>query len=210
MACFSSNIYLFGKKSTIKNYVIFYLVFFGGGLTYYYWNPCNYLVWLCNWPCMHIVCKKRCEGCAFLWQSVLSIWLQSLTLLRNVCAYHGRLWNASITAGAPEYARAIGVQFRRNTLALHKRGFWGGDWGKWIVECGRGRPYCRPASHTRGVWGKHINDWQPRAPGFSARGWKSSPPQRVLSVRARPSLLCNRPWWRSPSVCWTACIRLGE
>ncbi|QHF43009.1 hypothetical protein PspS35_04115 [Pseudomonas sp. S35] len=44
-------------------------------------------------------------------ESVLSTWLQSLTLLRNVCAHHGRLWNASITAGAPKYAKAIANEF---------------------------------------------------------------------------------------------------
>ncbi|MCG7374015.1 Abi family protein [Pseudomonas luteola] len=44
-------------------------------------------------------------------ESVLSTWLQSLTLLRNVCAHHGRLWNASITAGAPKYAKAITAEF---------------------------------------------------------------------------------------------------
>jgi abortive infection bacteriophage resistance protein len=44
-------------------------------------------------------------------ESVLSTWLQSLTILRNVCAHHGRLWNASITAGAPKYARALNAEF---------------------------------------------------------------------------------------------------
>lgn len=44
-------------------------------------------------------------------ESVLVTWLKSLTLLRNVCAHHGRLWNASITADAPKYAKAIAAEF---------------------------------------------------------------------------------------------------
>ncbi|MFF7707371.1 Abi family protein [Pseudomonas sp. NPDC007930] len=44
-------------------------------------------------------------------ETVLVSWLKSLTLLRNVCAHHGRLWNASITASAPKYAKAIAVEF---------------------------------------------------------------------------------------------------
>ncbi|WPP00446.1 Abi family protein [Pseudomonas sp. HR96] len=39
-------------------------------------------------------------------ESVLVTWLKSLTILRNVCAHHGRLWNASITADALKYAKA--------------------------------------------------------------------------------------------------------
>ncbi|HGM8500223.1 TPA: Abi family protein [Pseudomonas aeruginosa] len=44
-------------------------------------------------------------------ESVLVTWLKSLTILRNVCAHHGRLWNASITADAPKYAKAIAGEF---------------------------------------------------------------------------------------------------
>lgn len=44
-------------------------------------------------------------------ESVLVTWLKSLTLLRNVCAHHGRLWNASITASAPKYANTIQSEF---------------------------------------------------------------------------------------------------
>ncbi|MCO8165226.1 Abi family protein [Pseudomonas sp. 21LCFQ010] len=44
-------------------------------------------------------------------ESVLVTWLKSLTILRNVCAHHGRLWNASITADAPKYAKAIAAEF---------------------------------------------------------------------------------------------------
>lgn len=44
-------------------------------------------------------------------ESVLVTWLKSLTLLRNVFAHHGRLWNASITADAPRYAKAISDEF---------------------------------------------------------------------------------------------------
>ncbi|POR68057.1 hypothetical protein BKM25_28000, partial [Pseudomonas avellanae] len=44
-------------------------------------------------------------------ESVLVSWLKSTTLLRNVCAHHGRLWNASITADAPIYANAIKAEF---------------------------------------------------------------------------------------------------
>jgi abortive infection bacteriophage resistance protein len=44
-------------------------------------------------------------------ESVLVTWLKSLTILRNVCAHHSRLWNASITADAPKYARAIAAEF---------------------------------------------------------------------------------------------------
>lgn len=47
-------------------------------------------------------------------ESVLSTWLKSLTLLRNVCAHHGRLWNASITASAPKYAKTIKSEFPHN------------------------------------------------------------------------------------------------
>lgn len=44
-------------------------------------------------------------------ESVLITWLKALTLLRNVCAHHGRLWNASITADAPKYANTIRSEF---------------------------------------------------------------------------------------------------
>lgn len=44
-------------------------------------------------------------------ESILVTWLKSLTLLRNVCAHHGRLWNASITADAPRYAKSIRSEF---------------------------------------------------------------------------------------------------
>ncbi|MFJ4455019.1 Abi family protein [Pseudomonas sp. NPDC089392] len=44
-------------------------------------------------------------------ESILVTWLKSLTLLRNVCAHHGRLWNASITASAPKYAKSINAEF---------------------------------------------------------------------------------------------------
>lgn len=44
-------------------------------------------------------------------ETVLVSWLKSLTILRNVCAHHGRLWNASITASAPKYAHAIAGEF---------------------------------------------------------------------------------------------------
>ncbi|RMR60993.1 hypothetical protein ALP84_03805 [Pseudomonas cichorii] len=44
-------------------------------------------------------------------ESVLITWLKTLTLLRNVCAHHGRLWHASITADAPKYANAIKSEF---------------------------------------------------------------------------------------------------
>lgn len=44
-------------------------------------------------------------------ESVLVTWLKSLTILRNVCAHHGRMWNASITADAPKYAKAIATEF---------------------------------------------------------------------------------------------------
>lgn len=48
-------------------------------------------------------------------ESVLVSWLKSTTLLRNVCAHHGRLWNASITADAPVYANAIKAEFPSHT-----------------------------------------------------------------------------------------------
>lgn len=44
-------------------------------------------------------------------ESVLVTWLKSLTLLRNICAHHSRLWNASVTADTPKYANAIRAEF---------------------------------------------------------------------------------------------------
>ena len=48
-------------------------------------------------------------------ESVISSWLKSTTLLRNACAHHSRLWNASITADTPKYANAIQQEFPANS-----------------------------------------------------------------------------------------------
>ncbi|MCQ9391974.1 Abi family protein [Pseudomonas viridiflava] len=65
----------------------------------------------CLFSDLHLDHRKAIAAKFSYDESVLSTWLQSLTLLRNVCAHHGRLWNASITAGAPKYAKAIVGEF---------------------------------------------------------------------------------------------------
>lgn len=60
---------------------------------------------------LHLDHRKRVAARFGFDEAVLITWLKSLTLLRNVCAHHGRLWNASITASAPRYANSIAAEF---------------------------------------------------------------------------------------------------
>ncbi|MEN2508882.1 Abi family protein [Stutzerimonas stutzeri] len=42
---------------------------------------------------------------------MITSWLKSITLLRNLCAHHSRLWNTSITSDAPKTAHSIQSEF---------------------------------------------------------------------------------------------------
>ncbi|UUY08997.1 Abi family protein [Pseudomonas sp. J452] len=60
---------------------------------------------------LHLDHRKSIAACFGYDESVITSWLKSLTLLRNLCAHHSRLWNTSITSNAPKYANAIQAEF---------------------------------------------------------------------------------------------------
>lgn len=60
---------------------------------------------------LHLDHRKRIAACFGYDETVITSWLKSLTLLRNLCAHHSRLWNTSITSNAPKYANAIQAEF---------------------------------------------------------------------------------------------------
>ncbi|MCY1400270.1 Abi-like protein [compost metagenome] len=55
--------------------------------------------------------RKSIAACFGYDETVITSWLKSITLLRNLCAHHSRVWNASITSNTPKYAKAIAVEF---------------------------------------------------------------------------------------------------
>lgn len=60
---------------------------------------------------LHLDHRKSIAACFGYDETVITSWLKSLTLLRNLCAHHSRLWNTSITSNAPKYANAIKSEF---------------------------------------------------------------------------------------------------
>ncbi|MCF5468894.1 Abi family protein [Pseudomonas syringae] len=60
---------------------------------------------------LHLDHKKKIAACFGYNEGVLSSWLKSLTLLRNISAHHSRLWNTSITSDTPQFAKSIKAEF---------------------------------------------------------------------------------------------------
>ncbi|MBN0172570.1 Abi family protein [Pseudomonas aeruginosa] len=60
---------------------------------------------------LHLDHRKSIAACFGYDESVVCSWLKSLTLLRNLSAHHGRLWNTSITSDTPVFAKAIKQEF---------------------------------------------------------------------------------------------------
>ncbi len=60
---------------------------------------------------LHLDHRKSVAACFTYDEKVISTWLKSLTLLRNLSAHHSRLWNTSITSDAPMYAKTIHGEF---------------------------------------------------------------------------------------------------
>lgn len=60
---------------------------------------------------LHLDHRKSVATCFGYNEGVICSWLKSLTLLRNICAHHSRLWNTSVTSDTPQYAKAIRAEF---------------------------------------------------------------------------------------------------
>jgi len=60
---------------------------------------------------LHLDHRKSISACFGYDESIICSWLKSITMLRNLCAHHSRVWNASITADSPKYAKAIVAEF---------------------------------------------------------------------------------------------------
>lgn len=55
--------------------------------------------------------RKSIAACFGYNEGVITSWLKSITLLRNLCAHHSRLWNTSIMSDAPKTAHSIQSEF---------------------------------------------------------------------------------------------------
>jgi abortive infection bacteriophage resistance protein len=53
-------------------------------------------------------------------ESVLVSWFRTLTVLRNLCAHHSRLWNSTFTVNRPKAAKSLNHVFVR-TDSIHAR-----------------------------------------------------------------------------------------
>ncbi|WP_291157200.1 Abi family protein [Gemmatimonas sp. UBA7669] len=53
-------------------------------------------------------------------EAILVSWFRSLNVLRNMCAHHNRLWNATIEVDKPRIAKALKTEFT-NTNTFHAR-----------------------------------------------------------------------------------------
>lgn len=60
---------------------------------------------------LHLDHRKSVAACFGYNEGVICSWLKSITLLRNICAHHSRLWNTSVTSDTPQYAKAIKAEF---------------------------------------------------------------------------------------------------
>ncbi len=63
---------------------------------------------------LHITHRKNIAAHFSYDESILSSWFRSINLLRNVCAHHGRLWNANLLVDTPKFANSIMAEYPSN------------------------------------------------------------------------------------------------
>jgi abortive infection bacteriophage resistance protein len=101
-------------------------------------------------------------------QKVFESWLRHLTLVRNVCAHHGRLWNRDFTLlpATPKNPHQLAAQFRRGSLKIYN---------SLLILL-----HCMDRASPRHHWRHRLKTllaedaFRPQAMGFPAN-WQSQP-----------------------------------
>jgi abortive infection bacteriophage resistance protein len=63
------------------------------------------------YSCLHIANRKLVAACFTYDESILVSWFRTLNSLRNSCAHHNRLWNASLIVDKPKIAKKLKSSF---------------------------------------------------------------------------------------------------